>query len=203
MPSSISTLLAAADLEHGGAVRWGSRVEPDAPGVYLVSLGSGPAFVAPTPEAAPIGDAAIEELLAARPELRLDGQRPSSGELARRIGAFWVLEEPVLYIGLAGTSMRRRVSQYYKTPLGARTPHAGGWFLKTLDILPDLWVHFAATPEPVACEDRLIETFVAGTSKAARRRLPDPERPFPFANLEWPKGARKPHGITGARAPRR
>lgn len=62
-----------------------------------------------------------------------------------RFRAFWPGDEVVAYIGLAGTSLRKRVGRYYRTPLGARRPHAGGWWLKTLTVLDDLWVHYAAT----------------------------------------------------------
>lgn len=34
---------------------------------------------------------------------------------------------------------------------------------------------------------------------ATKAQLVDPDHPFPFANLEWPPGVRKRHGITGAR----
>ena len=72
-------------------------------------------------------------------------------ELRKRIGSFWVLDQSVLYIGKAGTSVRKRIGQYYKTPLGARSPHAGGWFLKVLANLNELFVHCAAsdTASPV------------------------------------------------------
>lgn len=36
-------------------------------------------------------------------------------------------------------------------------------------------------------------------SEDSKRDLFDPAHPFPFANLEWPKGVRKAHGIRGAR----
>jgi hypothetical protein len=44
--------------------------------------------------------------------------------------------------------------------------------------------------------------FVANTSAASREALADPLRPFPFANLESPKGVREDHGISGARGSR-
>jgi hypothetical protein len=102
---------------------------------------------------------AIEELLRKRPELRLDGERPSVEALAARIAQFWLADETVLYVGLAGTSLGTRVNQYYKTPLGARRPHAGGYFLKVLANLNDLKVHFAACDDPDQAEDSMLATF--------------------------------------------
>ncbi len=107
-----------------------------------------------------------------------------------------------MYVGLAGASVRSRVNQYYSTRRGARKPHAGGWFLKTLTILPDLWVYHAAADDPDGAERRMLGAFCAGVSDESRRLLFDPERPFPFGNLEWPRGTRKRHGIVGATEPR-
>ena len=144
----------------------------------------------------------ITRLLGARSELRLHGTRPTADELATQIARFWLPDEPVLYIGLAGTSVATRVKQYFATPLGARSPHAGGWFLKTLSNLTRLHVHYAAANDTNMAEDQLIKAFVGSTSARSKEALADRERPFPFANLEWPRGVRKAHGITGARASR-
>jgi hypothetical protein len=47
----------------------------------------------------------------------------------------------------------------------------------------------------------MLAGFVAAVSSSSRAALQDPDLPLPFANLEWAKGQRKRHGITGARAP--
>lgn len=202
MPSTVSDLLAAADLQHWGSTPWRTAPSLDDPGVYLVSLDADPFRERGFEAAAPIEMDAINMLLAARPELRLHGTRPTAEELAEQIGRFWLPDEPVLYIGLASRSVAKRVKEYYATKLGARSPHAGGWFLKTLHNLGDLHVHYAAASDTNGAEDLLIRAFVKNTSTASRATLADPQRPFPFANLEWPKGVRKSHGITGARASR-
>jgi hypothetical protein len=133
-----------------------------------------------------------------RRELRLDGRRPSADELAARLCSFWCSDEVIVYTGLAGTSLRRRVGQYYKTPLGARKPHAGGWWLKTLSILDQLWVHYAATPDNAAAETAMLRHFADGVSATTASKLHDPGRLAPFANLRAGGGTIKAHGITGA-----
>jgi hypothetical protein len=150
---------------------------------------------------APISRAAIQELLAVRPELTLDGRRPSPAELASRIAAFWLPDEPILYMGLA-TSLRTRVGSFYRTPIGARRPHSGGWFLKTLSNLESLYVHSASAADFDTAERDMLEAFVAHVSPPTRTALADPDHPWPFANLELRRGGqkiRKVHGITGAR----
>lgn len=201
MTSTVAALFAAAGLEPEGVVSWGERMAEQRSGVYVVALTRDCHSLESTLPAAPMSRAAIEELLAVRPELTLDGRRPTAAELAARIAAFWLPDEVVVYIGLA-TSLRSRVAGYYKTPLGARRPHSGGWFLKTLDGLDRLHVHFAHVSHFDAAEEAMLEAFIAGVSEAARALLPDPAHPFPFANIELRRGARKlrkAHGIKGTR----
>jgi hypothetical protein len=198
VPSTVSSVLAAAGLVPQGHVSWGAKVPETAPGVYVVSLTENVTATTPTADPCPISPTAITRLLRARPELRIDGKRPTKQALTERVSAFWLADETVLYIGLAGTSLRNRVAQYYRTPLGARKPHAGGWFLKLLSDIDSLHVHYAASANPSVAESSMLGAFCSAVSAASRERLFDPGRPFPFANLEWPPGTRKQHGITGA-----
>jgi hypothetical protein len=195
--STVAQVFTAARLEPAAAVCWGERVPEARAGVYAVALSADSAELKTLP-VAPVSVAAVGELLAVRPELTLAGTRPSARALAERIASFWLADETILYIGLAGTSLRRRVRDYYKTPLGARRPHAGGWFIKSLANLDERLVHFAPTDDPHAAENAMLGSFCSHVSEATLAGLRDPAHPFPFANLEWPAGARKAHGIKGA-----
>lgn len=199
MPSTVRQLIEAADASYGGHVAWGTPVpEPD-PGIYLIALTNAldDHLVADDP---PIDSHRVQLLLDRRPELKLDGSRPTSGELADRIASMWLPDEPVIYIGKA-TSIAARVGQYYTTTLGARSPHAGGWPLKVLSNLDSFTVHWATTPMPELAEQKALAAFVQGVSSTTRSRLWDPQHPYPFANLEGP-GGRKRHGIQRARPSR-
>lgn len=195
MPSTVQEIFGAADLAIDGSVTWGTKVPQVRKGVYSVALKQ-------KLETCPISPAALEELMDARKELTLDGQRPDIDALSERLAAFWLSDEVVLYIGLAGTSLQTRVGQYYRTRLGARSPHAGGWFLKTLFDLPALQVHYASCGEPQKCEEAMLASFSANVSEEARVALHDPDQPIPFANLEWPKRRIKKHRIKGAKKSR-
>lgn len=199
MSSTVRSLLAAAKLDSAGVVRWGESVPLDAPGVYVVSLTDEPDSHAEVFADCPLSRTAVRDWLENRPELLLDGKRPTVDALARRVASFWLFDEVVLYIGLAGISVQRRVRQYYVTPLGAARPHAGGHFIRTLENLDELFVHFAAAAAPAAAEYAMLEAFCRSVSSKGKNLLRDPSRPFPFANLEWPRGVRKRHGISGAK----
>jgi hypothetical protein len=79
---------------------------------------------------------------------------------------------------------------------------AGGWPLKTLDCRNDLYVHYAYCDRVSVAENKCIECFATHASAKALTGLRHAVRVMPFANLEFPKGNPKNHGIRGARAPR-
>jgi hypothetical protein len=174
----------------------------DEPGVYIVAVGESP-YDTTILDGLQIFLPAVEALLDTRVELQLDGRRPSVEQLAERLQSMWLPDETIVYVGLAGTSVAKRIEQYYRTALGARAPHAGGWPLKTLACIDRLWVHYAACRTVNVAEGAMLETFIKNVSISSRTASCDPSLPLPFANLTLPDGPRKRHGITGARAPRR
>jgi hypothetical protein len=199
VPSAVSDLLAAAGLASGGCVAWGEPVPETGTGVYVVSLTSATDRLAGALEVAPISRAALEELDRRCPNVALDGlPSPDAANLAARLGSFWLADECVRYIGLAGQPLRTRVRQYYRTPLGAAKPHEGGWWLKTLSVLEDLHVHYATTADYKEAEEEMLRAFAAGVSPTSRAALPEGEPLMPFANLRDGRWRRRNHGITGA-----
>ena len=199
VPSTVASLLAAVGLEPTGCVPWGTPVRETSTGVYVVALSpSADAIDCAYPEA-PMSDAALDELCTVCPALTLDGtHHPARDQLAERIGSYWLSDETVLYVGLAGQPLRTRVRQYYKTSLGAAKPHKGGWWLKTLSVLADLHVHCAATADFKDAEENMLRTFAANVSDDSRNRLPADEPVMPFANLRDGDWRRRNHGIAGA-----
>ncbi len=201
MPSTVNALLDSASLTWTGAVPWSTKVPLDQPGIYIVAVSESLHDTA-TLDGSQIFLPAVEALLDTRAELQLDGRRPSVEQLAERLQSMWLPDETVVYVGLAGTSVAKRIEQYYKTALGARAPHAGGWPLKTVACIDRLWVHYAACKTVDVAERAMLETFINNVSISSRTASCDPNLPLPFANLTLPDGPRKRHGISGARAPR-
>ena len=189
MPTTVAQVFDAAGLTPDGVVLWRTPLPEAAHGVYVVALSEQTDSVAAARAECPLSTAAVRQLLDARPELRLDGHRPSTAQLVTRLASCWLADEVAVYIGLAGTSLADRVGAYYKTPLGARRPHAGGWPLKTLGVLDELWVHYAVCDDVDAAEQAMVDAFIARVSPSSRAAACDPGPPLPFANLELPGGA--------------
>ena len=195
MPSTVSELFAASEVSLQGVVPWGKSIPVTASGVYVISMAENPESGESLNLRAPLDREAIANWLERVPGLELDRQlRPQAEQILARLNSFWLPDENILYVGKA-TKLGKRVGQYYRTPLGKRSPHAGGHWIKTLSILSGLFVHYGESAEPLDSEFMMLGAFVRGVSGAAKNSLHDPNHPFPFANLEYPQGTRKVHGI--------
>lgn len=197
MTISVGELFEESELRLAGVVQWGDKVPLDHPGVYVV---------ASTPDVSDAVGAygiyqpdltAFESLRTVCPSVTVDGAPATSEQLADRIGAFWIPESAILYVGLAGTSVRKRIDQYYRTQIGHRAPHSGGWWLKTLGNLGELFIHYARAEAPKSAETLLLENYAAEVHPSVRRALHDSERIAPFANVRVQDGTLKRHGMAG------
>ena len=195
MPSTVHDLFASAGATYVGAVPWGERVPLDTPGVYILSTTPDPSSSTglATP---PLDSHAIATLLAVRPEGTVDSKQATPERLTRRFHEMWPTAESVVYVGLAGTSVKRRVDQFYRTAIGARAPHAGGWPVKMLTPT-SLWVHYGSASDVDRAESGMLQAFASALPEAVRRDLIDASAALPFANLTVPRGRRKAHGLRG------
>ncbi len=184
-------LLRAVGLMADGPVPWGRPVGGRGPGVYVVELPSPPA-------GAPIDMGKVAAWLAHRPEIRIEGARPTSKELAARLAAFWVPGEPVVFATSTTLSIGGRVTALYKHVPGDRKPHAEGQWLHVLFGLAAARVWWAGTTAPDEALDAFLTAFAEGVDPAARAALPDQAVVLPFATTRRPTGERKAHGIIGA-----
>jgi hypothetical protein len=195
--STVREVFAGAGLVPNGCVPWGTPIPRSTPGVYVVATTDDPGDRAGF-QVAPLDIAAVQQLLRVRPDACVDGIPATEESIAQRFSSMWVPGEPVVYIGLAGSSLAHRVQQFYATAIGARAPHAGGWPVKMLH-LDQLWVHNSECSDPNTAEQAMSDAFTAGLTDEARAALIDPLAAVPFANLMVPAGRRKRHGLTGVK----
>jgi hypothetical protein len=146
IPVEISGLLASCGLIAGEPVGWGDDVPETGPGIYIIAVD--------TPDGRP----------------HLPDYLPE--EVCKR----WRHRQSIVYIGKAGTSLRKRLRQFYRQKHGNRAPHRGGQDVLLLKTA--LHVHWAATPHPALAERLLIEAF----SEAAHG--------LPFGNRVRPRPKR-------------
>lgn len=198
MPSTVSQLFSSASIRNSGCVPWGTPVPCKHGGVYLVSISESVFHKADPVSRAPICEKRVKEWISLVPKMRVDGDRPSVAKLVKVLSAFWIPDESVIYIGKTSQSLRDRINSFYRTKIGCARPHRGGYWVKMLDDCQRLWIHFSECDEPFRVEQKMLGFFVCGVSENSRRAIREPEHAFPFANMEYPPGSRKHHGISRA-----
>jgi transcription elongation factor GreA len=184
-----AALLREVGLLADGPVTWGASVHASGPGVYLVEL---PA----TLEAAPLDLAKVGKWLERVPELRLDGERPSSRDLLHRLSSYWLPTQPVLLVGSSTRSVGGRIAAVVSTAAGDPRPAPSGLWLHLLHDPGVLRIWWATTDAPEEYEDALLDAFAAGVPDADRATHPAGEVPLPWAVLRSPSGGRRATGIT-------
>jgi transcription elongation factor GreA len=193
--ASAPALLRAVGLLPDGPLAWGRPLPARGPGVYLVEL--------PEPlETAPIELTRVGKWLERRPELRLDGARPTSRGVLGRLASLWLPGATVLYAGATSGSLGGRVLALTRHVLGDRVPHADGHWLHALTGLDRLRLWWSETDAAEEALDAVLDAF----AQAEARRPTAPDRPpgallLPWAVTRRPTGERQPHGISGSVAP--
>jgi transcription elongation factor GreA len=150
-----------------------------------------------SPAKAPVDLGRVGAWLAHRPELRMDGTRPSGKELAARLSAFWLPGEPVIFAGSTEVSIGGRVTALYNHVPGDRRPHPEGQWMHILFGLSAARVWWASTDAPDEALDAFLTAFADGVEPEVRATLHDPAVVLPFATTRRPTGERKAHGLTG------
>jgi transcription elongation factor GreA len=184
-PVAGSELMRSLGLEVDGPAVWGTPAPGRGPGLFIVEL------AAPLDEA-PIDTEAVRRWLDRVPALRVDGERPTTHQLARRLAEFW-LPEQILYVGRSRKTVAARVAAMYATALGDDKPNPGGYWLKALYGMSKARIWWATTDAHEEYEDELLNQLAGlfAIDDATRARTLG----LPFGNLITSDGRAKVHGL--------
>ena len=185
-PVAGSELMRSLGLEVDGPAVWGSPAPGRGPGLFIVEL------AAPLDEA-PIDTEAVRRWLDRVPALRVEGERPTTHQLARRLAEFWLPAEQILYVGRSRKTVASRVAAMYATPLGDDKPNPGGYWLKALYGMSKARLWWATTDAHEEYEDELLNQLAGlfAIDDATRSRTLG----LPFGNLITSDGRAKVHGL--------
>ena len=182
MPSTVRALFHAAGLAPEGPVSFGEAARSTKAGVYVVSDTKSPDELPQDrePRSSTVSLAAWRQRCP-RMTLRESGRRPTVHDLRVILESWWLNDEPVLYVGRTGECLDKRTAAFASTPIGAKRPHAGGFWLKTLD--QHLYVYWCGTEAHEDNEVLMMNAFAENTSATSQRQLPDAGFAIPWANL--------------------
>lgn len=192
--TSATRLLGEIGLRPDGPVVWGRPLTTRAAGLYLVEMAE------PLPHP-PLELTRVGKWIERVPDLRLDGERPTSKALAARLVSLWVPGSLVLFAGATAGSLGGRVLALAHHVLGDRRPHADGHWLHLLHGIERTRLWFAETDAPEEYLDALLDAFAAAVGPSLPAGRPAGALVLPWANLRRPTGERQVHGITGSVLP--
>jgi transcription elongation factor GreA len=193
-PTSAAALLREIGLRPDGPVLWGRPLTTRAAGLYLVELAE------PLPRP-PIELTRVGKWIERIPDLRLDGERPTSKALVARLASLWLPASLVLYAGATAGSLGGRVLALAHHVLGDRRPHADGHWLHLLHGIERTRLWFAETDAPEEYLDALLDAFASAVGSSLPPGRPAASLVLPWANLRRPTGERQATGITGSVLP--
>jgi hypothetical protein len=198
MGTTIKQLFTEFELDSFNYIKWGNHFTKNEQGVYVVSTSSDPNENLGISDSPLFDDIQINNWINSLPNFLIDNIKANPKMLKNRLSNFWLPDENILYIGKAptrkgGSGISRRVGEYFNTNITARSPHAGGQWIKSLGHLNDFTVYYAECESPAKIESKMLEFFMANVSHKTLTGLYDKTLPLPFANIKFNKN--KFHGL--------
>jgi len=196
MSTSISELEEVFCLRVTQSVKWGTTIHENNYGIYIISssqkIGLSPNYKS----AVYFNDNQINIWMQNAPCMMLYNNKPTILNLKQQLMKFWLCDEPILYIGKAEKqSLHERINQFYRHNVGKKSPHKGGYWLKLLSNLNDLYIHILPTEDSHKIEEKMLEYFMGNVSKESKQNSVDDKLCLPFANLQLRSGIIKNHGL--------
>ena len=147
MPTTVQALFESNEITKTFVTNWNSNIRTEASGVYIVSVSEDPNWLPREPLTITLNEKTLGQWIKTVTGFSIDNNPATIPALTSRLEEFWLPDESILYIGKApkrakGTGLRTRVGEYYRTQIGASSPHSGGQWIQTLNDLDDYYVHY-------------------------------------------------------------
>lgn len=196
MPTTLENLETEFSLKYEGSYRWGSTFINNESGIYIISQSKDNGYLPKVNLEISFNENQMDTWLKNAPNILLNGIKPSKQDLKKQLKGFWLPDEGILYIGKGEKqSLSERICQFYNHKVGKKSPHKGGYWLKLLSNLNELYIHLYASKDSHIVEEKLLKFFIENISEASRKNLNDKKLCLPFANLQLRSRVIKNHGF--------
>ncbi len=182
----VSDLFGKVGLTPSVPLKWGMPIKEKGNGVYVVSLSSSASENYGTLSNFQIRDEVFAEWINRSPDLNVVGA-VSKGLLEEELNKYWKPNQNILYIGESSSENNQlsgRLNQFYQHQVGWKGPHTGGYWIKLLAELNDLYVYYSICSNPRDTEFKMLMHFIEQTTGKNFYELGELGVHLPFANLK-------------------
>ena len=133
-----------------------------------------------------IFEKAFNDWINEAPNLEIENKKVINVNQVRQyLSKFWDDKENILCIGESTSKtnpIQKRVNQFYTHKIGKKGPHTGGYWIKLLSCIEDVYIYFAESSNPRESEFKMIMKYVEIKSGKSMFELENIVDYFPFAN---------------------
>lgn len=196
MPTSVQQLEDKFQLKYLQSFKWGASFIENNNGIYIISTNKNKDFLPDHETQIVFNEKQIDLWMTNASNMILNGKKPSKIDLINQLSGFWLTNETILYIGKAEKqTLSERIGQFYNHKVGKKSPHKGGYWLKLLKNLDELYIHLYSTKQSHAIEEEMLNQFIKDISESTKSKLLDKNLCLPFANLQLRSRVIKSHGL--------
>ena len=198
MPVTVKEIFKVVGLEAPVGIKWKTPIPTNDNGVYVVSLSSDASINKDTCSTFEIGEEIFSNWKILSPNLNVNGM-VSKKIIEEELNKYWKPKEAVLYIGESTSKtngLGKRVKQFYDHNVGRKGPHTGGYWIKLLSQLENLYVYHAKCKNPRDTEFKMLMYFIEQSTGKSFYELDELGIHLPFANLKV--DFQKRHNISNA-----
>jgi hypothetical protein len=192
----VKDIFATAGIQEYTSIRWGvikKSAIPKAFGVYIIEVPE----LQKTPS---FNEDSINLWLENSNRVQIGERKADLGSIKGHLKAFWKDNETIIYIGQSSSSgkgLKKRLEDFYGHTPGNKGPHSGGYWVKLLNDIDKLKVHYSICENPHEVEFKMLIYFVLKSSgNTDTTKVNNIGSYLPFANLT--ADIDKKHGIKGA-----
>lgn len=178
--------------------KWGTTIPEHGNGVYVVSTSSDPARNEGISNQCSIDKDVFIKWKEFAPELNVGGEH-SLEHFNHELNKHWKPNQNILYIGESSSEtngLAKRIKQFYDHQAGWKGPHTGGYWIKLLAQLNDLYVYYAVCNNPRDTEFKMLICFIEQSTGKSFYELENLGSHLPFANLKV--DFQRKHGINNS-----
>ena len=186
MSVSVDALFKEFNLKYSKPHKWKEKLDAKINGVYVISTSNDPLRHNQNKIELNICQKTFNRWLKDAPDLEIENQKVIHvSQVKDYLMRFWDEDENILYIGESTSKtnpIQKRINQFYIHKVGKKGPHTGGYWIKLLSCLDNLYIYFAESQNPRETEFKMILKYVELKSGLNLFELDNITDYFLFAN---------------------